>query len=111
MNYVSARVVGNTKNIYIPVHNGAKVALGTKEDIQTALGLNEIKNRSFVVISKCYSGVEEAKIELASVCEFGLSRWARGGAPEHLWHFRACDKDVIRDVPPECPATEDARGG
>jgi hypothetical protein len=39
MNYVSARVVGNTKNFYIPVQNGAKVALGTKEDIQTALGL------------------------------------------------------------------------
>jgi hypothetical protein len=44
MNYVAARVVGNTKNIYIPVHNGAKVSLGSKEDIQTALGLNEIKN-------------------------------------------------------------------
>jgi DNA helicase HerA-like ATPase len=64
MNYVSARVVGNTKNIYIPVHNGAKVALGTKEDIQTALGLNEIKNPVVCGYLEMYSGVEEAKIDL-----------------------------------------------
>jgi DNA helicase HerA-like ATPase len=64
MNYVSARVVGNTKNIYIPVHNGAKVALGTKEDIQTALGLNEIKNPVVCGYLEMYSGVEDAKIDL-----------------------------------------------
>ncbi len=64
MNYVAARVVGNTQNIYIPVHNGAKVALGSKEDIQTALGLNEIKNPVVCGYLEMYSGVEDAKIDL-----------------------------------------------
>lgn len=64
MNYVSARVVGNTQNIYIPVHNGAKVALGSKEDIQSALGLNEIKNPVVCGYLEMYSGVEDAKIDL-----------------------------------------------
>jgi hypothetical protein len=64
MNYVAARVVGNTKNIYIPVHNGAKVSLGSKEDIQTALGLNEIKNPVVCGYLEMYDGVEDAKIDL-----------------------------------------------
>lgn len=64
MNYVSARVVGNTKNIYIPVQNGAKVALGTKEDIQTALGLDEIKNPIVCGYLEMYGGVDGAKVDL-----------------------------------------------
>lgn len=64
MNYVSARVVGNTKNIYIPVHNGAKVALGTKEDIQTALGLDEIKNPVVCGYLEMYSGLDAEKTNL-----------------------------------------------
>ena len=64
MNYVSAKVVGNTKNIFIPVHNGAKVSLGTKTDIQEALGLNDIKNPVVCGFLEMYSGVEDAKIDL-----------------------------------------------
>lgn len=64
MNYVSARVVGNTKNIYIPVQNGKKVSFGTKEDIQTALGLDEIKNPVICGYLEMYEGVEDAKIDL-----------------------------------------------
>jgi hypothetical protein len=64
MNYVAARVVGNTKNIYIPVHNGANVSLGSKEDIQAALGLNEIKNPVVCGYLEMYDGVEDAKIDL-----------------------------------------------
>lgn len=64
MNYVSAKVVGNTKNIFIPVHNGAKVSLGTKDDIQEALGLNDIKNPVVCGYLEMYSGVEDAKIDL-----------------------------------------------
>ena len=64
MNYVSAQVVGNTKNIFIPVHNGAKVSLGTKADIQEALGLNDIKNPVVCGYLEMYSGVEDAKIDL-----------------------------------------------
>jgi DNA helicase HerA-like ATPase len=64
MNYVSARVVGNSNNIYIPVQNGAIVALGSKEDIQAALGLNEIKNPIVCGYLEMYSGQEADKVDL-----------------------------------------------
>ncbi|MCL2343655.1 MAG: ATP-binding protein, partial [Firmicutes bacterium] len=64
MNYVFARVVGNTQNIYIPVHNGAKVSLGSQADIQEALGLDEIKNPVVCGYLEMYSGLGEAKINL-----------------------------------------------
>ncbi len=44
MNYVKAKVVGNTKNIFIPVQSGSNVSLATKEEVTKALGLNNIKN-------------------------------------------------------------------
>ncbi len=65
MNYVHARVVGNSENIYIPVHNGSKVWLGTKEDINKALGL-ESKGESTVACGclQMYTGIPDSKIEL-----------------------------------------------
>ena len=44
MNYVKANVVGNDKNIFIPVHSGAKVSLATKDEVSEALGLSDVKN-------------------------------------------------------------------
>ncbi|MDL2319825.1 ATP-binding protein [Alistipes sp. OttesenSCG-928-B03] len=44
MNYVKARVVGNTKNVYIPVVNGASVSLGNEKEVREALGLDKPKN-------------------------------------------------------------------
>jgi uncharacterized protein len=44
MNYVKARVVGNTQNICTPVLDGSKVSLANEEDIKNALGLSNIKN-------------------------------------------------------------------
>lgn len=44
MNYVKARVVGNTHNIYIPVVNGASVSLANRDEVQEALGLDKPKN-------------------------------------------------------------------
>lgn len=64
MNYVLARVVGNTDNIYIPVHNGAKVSLGSKDDIRSALGLSEINNPIVCGYLEMYDGVDDAKIDL-----------------------------------------------
>lgn len=64
MNYVSAKVIGNTHNIFIPVHNGAKVSLGTKDEITEALGLNEIKNPVVCGYLEMYSGIDDAKINL-----------------------------------------------
>lgn len=44
MNYVKARVVGNSGSIYTPVLDGQPVSLANEEDIKEALGLAEIKN-------------------------------------------------------------------
>ncbi len=66
MNYVRAKVVGNTKNIYTPVHNGDKVAVGTADEISEALGL--IKNDSPKSIAcgylEMYKELGVRKIEL-----------------------------------------------
>lgn len=56
MNYVSAKVVCNTKNIYIPVQNNAKVMLATPEEIQYALGLKDIKNPLVCGYLEMYAG-------------------------------------------------------
>lgn len=45
MNYVKAKVVGNTKNIYTPVIDGSQVCLANAKEIEQALGLNDVKNR------------------------------------------------------------------
>ena len=42
MNYVKCKVVGNTKNIYIPVQEGKKVYLAERDEIMEALGLNNV---------------------------------------------------------------------
>ena len=44
MNYVKAKVVGNTKNIYTPVLYGSRVSIADAEDVKEALGLNNVKN-------------------------------------------------------------------
>ncbi|KAB3534496.1 ATP-binding protein [Alkaliphilus pronyensis] len=44
MNYVKAKVVGNDKNIFIPVQSNSKVYMATKEEVSYALGLKDIKN-------------------------------------------------------------------
>lgn len=44
MNYAKANVVGNDKNIFIPVQSGQRVYLATKDEVSEALGLTDIKN-------------------------------------------------------------------
>ncbi len=44
MNYVKARVVGNTAGIFTPVLDGRLVSLANEDDVKKALGLDEIKN-------------------------------------------------------------------
>lgn len=45
MNYVKARVAGNTEGIFTPVLDGHLVSLADEEDVKKALGLDEIKNK------------------------------------------------------------------
>lgn len=44
MNYIKAKVIGNTKNIYIPVINGSSVSLANRKEVENALGLDDVKN-------------------------------------------------------------------
>jgi hypothetical protein len=39
MNYIKVAVIGNSKNIYIPVQNGQDVCFANSEEIRKALGL------------------------------------------------------------------------
>lgn len=62
MNYIKARVVGNTKNIYTPVLDGAIVQLANKEDVIKALGLENIKNPLPCGIIEMYESEDRIKI-------------------------------------------------
>ena len=62
MNYVSAKVICNTKNIYIPLQNNAKVMLATAEEINYALGLNDIKNPLVCGYIEMYEGTIDNKV-------------------------------------------------
>ncbi|MBB4804798.1 DNA helicase HerA-like ATPase [Chryseobacterium defluvii] len=44
MNYVKAKVVANSKNIYTPVLDGCTVSLADEKDVKKALGLDNVKN-------------------------------------------------------------------
>lgn len=44
MNYVKAKVVANSQNIYTPVLDGYTVSLADEDDVKSALGLKDIKN-------------------------------------------------------------------
>ena len=58
MNYVKARVSGNTKDIYTPVLNGQQVSLCNSEEIRQALGLTEkeVKNPLVCGYLEMYKG-------------------------------------------------------
>jgi len=64
MNFVLARVVKNTQNIYIPVQNGQRVSLGDREEIEKALGLDEVKNKTVCGYLQMYEGVDGAEVDL-----------------------------------------------
>lgn len=57
MNYVTAKVVCNTENIYIPLQSNAKVMLATAEEINYALGLNDIRNPLVCGYLEMYEGI------------------------------------------------------
>ncbi|MDD4428625.1 MAG: ATP-binding protein [Paludibacter sp.] len=59
MNYVKAKVVGNTHNIFIPVQSNAKVFLASKDEVVMALGLDNIKNPLVCGYLEMYEGASE----------------------------------------------------
>ncbi len=44
MNYVKAKVVANSANIYTPALDGSLVSLANEDDVKEALGLKDVKN-------------------------------------------------------------------
>ena len=65
MNYVKARVICNTENIYTPVLDGKQVSLCTEEDIAYALGLKNVKNPIVCGYLQMYKGNESLKIPVS----------------------------------------------
>jgi hypothetical protein len=64
MNYVKARVVCNTKDIYTPVLDGKQVSLCNEKDIRTALGLENVDNPLVCGYLQMYQGEETRKIKV-----------------------------------------------
>ena len=66
MNYVKARVVCNTNDIYTPVLDGQQVSLCDEEDIKTALGLSEedVKNPLVCGYLQMYKGEETKRVKV-----------------------------------------------
>ena len=66
INYVKARVVCNTKDIYTPVLDGQQVSLCDEEDIKTALGLSEedVKNPLVCGYLQMYKGEETKRVRV-----------------------------------------------
>ena len=58
MNYVSAKVICNTANIYIPLQSNAKVMLATADEINYALGLKDIRNPLVCGYLEMYEGTK-----------------------------------------------------
>lgn len=60
MNYVKAKVIGNTKNLYIPLINNSKVELADSSEVAKALGLDNVKNPVTCGYLEMYSGQEDS---------------------------------------------------
>jgi len=64
MNFVKARVVGNTKAIYTPVLDGSSVEFAKEDEIQEALGLKDVKNKLVCGYLEMYEYDEKNKVTL-----------------------------------------------
>jgi len=64
MNYVKAKVIGNTKNIYTPVIDGSKVCLANAKEIEQALGLSDVKNKIACGYIEMYEYEKDEKVTL-----------------------------------------------
>lgn len=60
MNYVKAKVICNTANIYIPLQSNAKVMLASAEEINYALGLDNIRNPIVCGYLEMYEGTKQS---------------------------------------------------
>lgn len=80
MNYVRAKVIGNTGNIYIPLINNQRVELADENEVAEALGLKNVKNPVTCGYLEMYNG-DEDKITLPVSID---SRFLIGPEGAHL---------------------------
>lgn len=82
MNYVKARIIGNSENVYIPVLNGEGVYIAQKEEVADALGLSSIKNPIPCGYLEMYKGADESeRVKLSVNVD---SRYLIGSEGAHL---------------------------
>ena len=80
MNYVKAKVIGNTGNIYSPLINNSKVELANEDEVSEALGLKNVRNPVTCGYLEMYNG-DEDKITLPVQMD---SRFLIGPEGAHL---------------------------
>jgi len=64
LNYVKARVLGNDRNIYIPVHNDSPVYFAEQREIEKALGFDDVQNKVICGTTCMYSNIADQRIEI-----------------------------------------------
>lgn len=64
LNYIKARVLGNCKGIYVPVHNDAPVYFAGREEIEKALGFDGVRNKVICGTTCMYANIAEQKLEI-----------------------------------------------
>lgn len=77
MNYVKAKVIGNTGNIYVPLINCSRVEMVNEEEAAEALGLLHVKNPVPCGYVEMYSG-DEDKITLPVQLDSGFLTGPKG---------------------------------
>lgn len=62
MNYVKAKVVGNTENIYNPVLDGNSVSLANENDVKKALGLDNVRHPMACGYLEMFEGEDKVRL-------------------------------------------------
>ena len=82
MNYVKARIIGNSENVYIPVLNGEGVYIAEENEVADALGLSSIKHPVPCGYLEMYQGADkEERVKLTVNVD---SRYLIGPEGAHL---------------------------
>lgn len=82
MNYVKARVIGNTENIYIPLQNDSIVYLASRDEIALSLGLSDVESPIVCGYIDMYDGIDG--IEAIRIPVHMDSRFLIGPEGAHL---------------------------
>ena len=96
MNYVKAKVIGNTDNIYVPLIGNSRVELADEQEAAEALGLLDVKNPVTCGYMEMYNG-DEDRITLPVQIDSGFLTGPKGAhlnisGISGLARFCACEQ-------------------